>query len=186
MAHTPGPLRKSPSGPLANLPAPPAPVPSGQFPFYHVENITFGPFVWERVDGGVNESQSTHEQDILNPFAVVQIWPLPPADDLLSLWDVIVNPIPIGDGGRPAWMDMYSISHVRIENYATVLPDGVNPTIPPGGAQAANVIMGLSLLQEILPVPGIGETTTLTTLITVDLMFFRRGIVLNRFNNAPA
>ena len=158
MAHTPGPLRKSPSGPLANLPAPPAPVPSGQFPFYHVENISFGTFIFSDVEG-----QSTKE-------ITKSIGPLPPLDDPGSVWDVIANPSPIE--GNPAWFQDFSLSHVRIQLFRPVPGnDPSNLWIPPAGCFVADVVLGLSSLKDT----GAEQTTS----VLVDLMFFRRGIALN-------
>jgi hypothetical protein len=123
--------RLSPSGPkLSDEP---------QASFFYVDNVEFNYSFTNDPD----ESQSTREDTRL-------VWPLPPTADPESLWRVVANPIPVGDS-RPAWMDNFSISHVRIEGYTTVFPDVNNSDIPPGGAPAALVVLGLSLLKDIIP-----------------------------------
>jgi hypothetical protein len=171
MVHVLGPLRHSPSGPKAIIPPPPPPPTDAEF--FHVENISFGSFIFTNPAGGpTDESQSTKE-------ITISIGPLPPIDDPASVWDVIANPIPIE--GRPLWMDNFSISHVRIQLFRFVPPDVNNPWIPvvPFGCMVADVVLGLSLLKQV-PVDG-----QFDAVVSVDLMFFKRGTPLNLFVIGP-
>ena len=171
MVHVLGPLRHSPSGPKAIIPPPPPPPTDAEF--FHVENILFSSFIFTNPAGGpTDESQSTKE-------ITISIGPLPPIDDPASVWDVIANPIPNGFSARPIWLDNFSISHVRIELFRFVPADGANPWIPPAGCMVADVVLGLSLLKQV-PVDG-----QFDAVVSVDLMFFKRGTALNLFVIGP-
>jgi hypothetical protein len=158
--------RLSPSGPKL---APAAPPPDDDLSFFHIENVSFGTFIFNNPapeDPLTNESQSTKE-------LIISVGPLPPAADLESEWSVLQNPIPEVEG-RLLWMNDYSISHVRIQQFRFVPGlDINNPWIPPEGAMVADVVLGLSLLKTV-PVDG-----QLAAVVPVDLMFFKRGTLLN-------